>query len=135
MKTSVTQHDIDRLMSEADIRVETVHGKCTVVSVKLKNGFVLTASSACVDPRNYDKAIGKANCLQQIESQLWLLEGYYLQKSIHESVLYECDGHACGGECYNSACSHTTDVSHAVNFHKVLSTDDRIIYVEGGTDE
>lgn len=30
------------------------------------------------------------------------------------SVLFVCDGRACGGDC--EGCSHTSDVTHAANF-------------------
>lgn len=54
----ITKERIDALLGEADIRTLTLFGKCTVVTAKLKNGFVLTADSACVDPANYEKRTG-----------------------------------------------------------------------------
>lgn len=75
----ITKERIDALLSEADIRTLTLFGKCTVVTAKLKNGFVLTADSACVDPANYDKRTGERICLEHIANKLWELEGYRLQ--------------------------------------------------------
>ena len=75
----ITKERIDALLSEADIRTLTLFGKCTVVTAKLKNGFVLTADSACVDPANYDKRTGERICLEHIANKLWKLEGYRLQ--------------------------------------------------------
>lgn len=75
----ITKERIDALLSEADIRTLTLFGKCTVVTAKLKNGFVLTADSACVDPANYDKRMGERICLEHIANKLWELEGYRLQ--------------------------------------------------------
>lgn len=72
----ITKERIDALLSEADIRTLTLFGKCTVVTAKLKNGFVLTADSACVDPANYDKRTGERICLEHIANKLWELEGY-----------------------------------------------------------
>lgn len=83
----VTQEQIDALLNNADIRVETVFGKCTTVAVKLRSGFILTESSACVDPANYDDQLGKKLCLQHIENRLWELEGYALQKCLAENAL------------------------------------------------
>ena len=80
----VTQEQIDALINSAEVKVETVFGKCTTVAVKLANGFILTESSACVDPENYDAELGKKLCLQHIENRLWELEGYALQKKLHE---------------------------------------------------
>ena len=76
----VTQAEIDLLLNSADVQVRTEFGKCTVVTVRLRNGFILTESSACVDPANYDAELGKRLCLQHIENRLWELEGYALQK-------------------------------------------------------
>lgn len=80
----VTQKEIDRLMDTAEVHCMTEFGKCTVVTVKLANGFILTESSACVDPENYNYALGKKLCMDRIESRLWELEGYALQRKVHE---------------------------------------------------
>lgn len=78
-KNTVTQEQIDKLIAESDIEVNTIFEKCTTVVVKLKNGFVLTESSACVDKENYDMEIGKEICMERIKNKLWELEGYKLQ--------------------------------------------------------
>ena len=80
----VTQEQIDSLLKNATIEVQTILNKCTIVVVQLKNGFILTESSACVDPDNYDEKIGAEICLNRIESRLWELEGYALQKKFYE---------------------------------------------------
>lgn len=84
----VTQAEIDLLLNSADVQVRTEFGKCTVVTVRLRNGFILTESSACVDPANYDVELGKKLCFQHIENRLWELEGYALQKrtDVHGDV-------------------------------------------------
>ena len=83
----VTQAEIDLLLNSADVQVRTEFGKCTVVTVRLRNGFILTESSACVDPANYDVELGKKLCFQHIENRLWELEGYALQKKTARSTL------------------------------------------------
>lgn len=80
----VTQEQIDSLLKNATIEVQTILNKCTIVIVQLKNGFILTESSACVDPANYDEKIGAEICLEHIENRLWELEGYALQKKFYE---------------------------------------------------
>jgi hypothetical protein len=82
-KNTVTAEEIDALMKDAEISISTTHEKCTVVSVKLKNGFVLTESSACVDKANYDVEMGTKICLQRIKDKLWAFEGYVLQKALY----------------------------------------------------
>ena len=70
-KNTVTQTDIDKMIQEAQINVKTVFGKCTIVAVQLKNGFVLVESSSCVDPMNYSEAMGMAICIDRIKNKLW----------------------------------------------------------------
>lgn len=76
---TVTKDDIDDLLSTAAITVSKVGNKTTLVVCTLHNGFELTATSACVDPANYDEAIGKECCMTRIKDELWKLEGYKLQ--------------------------------------------------------
>ena len=82
MKNSVTQADIDSLIAKSQIKVQTVFGKCTIVSVQLPNGFVIVESSSCVDPINYSEAMGTAICIDRIKNKLWELEGYELQNEL-----------------------------------------------------
>lgn len=89
IKNTVTAEEIDALMKDAEISISTTHEKCTVVSVKLKNGFVITETSACVDKANYDIEKGKEICLRRIKNKLWELEGYCLQKSLYIAGLEE----------------------------------------------
>jgi hypothetical protein len=81
MSNTVTQQQIDDLIKNAEVRTYTAFDKCTVVLVQLKNGFILTESSACVDPMNYDEDMGYEICMERIKNKLWELEGYVLQKT------------------------------------------------------
>lgn len=83
-KNKVTQEQIAKLIAEAKIDVATVQEKCTVVTVTLKSGFILSESSACVDKANYDEKLGARCCMERIERKLWELEGYALQKELAE---------------------------------------------------
>ena len=53
----ITQEYIYEIMEDAEFEVYTTFNKCTVVSCRLPNGFVITESSACVSPENYDEDI------------------------------------------------------------------------------
>lgn len=76
---TVTQEQITAILSKAEKIVQhRVFGKCTVVMVKLPNGFVLVESTGCVDPANYDEVIGEKECMAKIESRIWAMEGYVL---------------------------------------------------------
>ncbi|PHA98704.1 hypothetical protein COE79_20660 [Bacillus toyonensis] len=84
MKNTITQDDINSILERTHWTVEEFHGKCTVVVAKLPNGFILTESSACVDPVNYDAKIGTEICKERIVNKIWELEGYRLQCTISE---------------------------------------------------
>lgn len=75
----VTQEQVDKLFNEADLNEQVVFHKCLIISVKLKNGFVIVESSACVDPKNFDIEIGREICCNRIKDKIWELEGYNLQ--------------------------------------------------------
>lgn len=78
----VTEQHIEKMMQNAKVQVYTVFDKCTIVAMQFENGFILTAASACVDPANYDEKLGVQYAKQDIENQLWKLEGYALQSRI-----------------------------------------------------
>lgn len=48
----------------------------TICSIILNNGFVVTETSACIDPSNYDKAIGEKIALDACKERLWELYGF-----------------------------------------------------------
>lgn len=76
----VSYEKIEKLMAEANISVTTFFGKTTIVAAQFPNGFVITESSSCVDPRAYDEEEGKQICLKRIKERLWEMEGYFLQE-------------------------------------------------------
>ena len=76
---TVMQEHVMAILSKAEKIVQhRVFGKCTVVMVKLPNGFVLVESTGCVDPANYDESVGEKECMAKIESKVWEMEGYVL---------------------------------------------------------
>ena len=80
----VTAERIEHLMDTADYEIITCFDKCTIVSARFENGFILTESSACVDPANYDRKLGVKICTDKIREKLWELEGYDLQKKLYK---------------------------------------------------
>lgn len=89
---TVTQEYIDEIIENSTFDVKTVFDKCTIVTCKLPNGFVIVESSACVSPENYDEEIGMEICLKKIKDKVWELEGYMLQQYLWEE---ELDEHPC----------------------------------------
>lgn len=75
-KNFVPAERIARLIEEAPKDVYTVFGNCTIMAIKLPNGFTVVESSGCIDPANYSEEIGKEICMRRIKDQVWKLEGY-----------------------------------------------------------
>lgn len=104
---TLTQEMIEEIMNNSEITFQTIFDKCTIVSCKLPNGFVIVESSACVSPENYDEEIGIDICLQKIENKIWELEGYKLHDMLYEES--DCDGN-CGNCEYDcDECSYDED--------------------------
>lgn len=94
---SITSEYIKEIIANSDIESYTVFDKCTVVTCRLPNGFVIVESSACVSPENYDEEMGKNICMSKIEDKIWELEGYRLQSELYEEA--ECCGSCEGCPC------------------------------------
>lgn len=57
----------------------------TVCNITMNSGFSVRGESACVDPRNFDKATGQNLAYMDAFSKLWQLEGYLLAERRHEA--------------------------------------------------
>lgn len=94
---TITEEYIAEIMENSDFEVHTVFDKCTVVSCCLPNGFVITESSACVSPENYDENVGVDICFDKIADKIWELEAYRLQQHLWEEENDYCP--CCCGDC------------------------------------
>jgi hypothetical protein len=74
---TIIQENVDSFIE--DIKVSTFGEKTTFVQVTLVNGFILTESSSCVDPANYDEKLGAEICIERIKNKIWELLGFLLQ--------------------------------------------------------
>lgn len=82
-KITVTEQEVKDNMKDVVCRTEVEFGKpVTYVTVRMKNGFTLRESTACVDPANYDENVGRQICLEKIEDKVWMLLGYALQDKL-----------------------------------------------------
>jgi hypothetical protein len=79
---TVIQSYIDGILENSEVQDYIIFDKVTVVHVKLPNGFVLTETSGCIDPANYNHQLGLEVCMQKIEDKIWYLEGYLLQDKL-----------------------------------------------------
>jgi hypothetical protein len=73
--TRVPEHMVDAfIVGHESARM----GNHTVVLVKLRNGFTLIEESACVDPANYDHALGERLALAKAKGRVWNQLGFLL---------------------------------------------------------
>ena len=87
MNTTVTAAQVAEEMSNVKVETIDTFGKpTTVVSVRMSNGYVLTETSTCVDPLNYDETIGLQVCQKRIEDRVWALLGYKLHDTMAAGV-------------------------------------------------
>lgn len=88
---TITEEDIAAIMEHSEFQINTVFDKCTIVSCRLPNGFVITESSACVSPENYDEDMGAEICFDKIADKIWELEAYRLQQWLWEESMCDCE--------------------------------------------
>ena len=74
---TVTQEMVDGFIDH--VEVTTMGDKTTVVRATLVNGFIIVESSSCVDPANYNQALGQEYCEARIKNKVWELLGFLLQ--------------------------------------------------------
>lgn len=55
----------------------------TVCALTLKNGFTVTASSACADAANFKEETGRAIARKNAKEKIWDLEGYVLRSKLN----------------------------------------------------
>jgi hypothetical protein len=85
-KNTVTQKDVDAEMVNTKVTTLNLHDNpVTFVETKMRNGFTVRETTTCVDPANYDEAIGADICKKRIEDQIWMLLGFLLQDKLFEA--------------------------------------------------
>lgn len=73
---------IDDLKAKIVGETFTHIGDSTTIAchLKLENGFVVTGTSACIDPAIFDKDIGMSIAYDNAVDKIWMLEGYLLKE-------------------------------------------------------
>lgn len=85
----VTPEEVKENMQDVTVRtLDDRFGRpCTYVTVRMKNGFILTESAICLDPTNYTEVMSKETCLRRIEDKVqFLLEYAHQEKQYQESL-------------------------------------------------
>lgn len=57
----------------------------TICNLRLKNGFTVRGESACVDPANYNKALGEKLAYEDAINNLWPLMGFALKDRLYRN--------------------------------------------------
>ena len=78
---SIGQQMVDDFIDKVESM--TMGEKTTVTQITLKNGFIITESSSCVDPKNYSMEIGENVNLEHAKNKIWELLGFLLQTAYH----------------------------------------------------
>ena len=98
-KNTISQADIDNMISKSQVKVQTVFGKCTIMSVQLPNGFVIVESSACVDPINYNEAMGASICMNKIKATKKVAILFIANPAHYQASRNSCQGYRNHSKC------------------------------------
>lgn len=63
----------------------------TVCALTLKNGFVVTGTSAAADPENFNQEIGEKIAYERARNEIWALEGYLVRQKLYEGETDESE--------------------------------------------
>ncbi len=58
-------------------------GRTTICQLTMENGYTLNGYSACVDPAEFNRDLGRKYAFEDALRQIWPLEGYLLAETIH----------------------------------------------------
>ena len=79
MPNTVTVAQVDAVFDRCRFEEVKLGEKTTVVLARLPNGFEMVETSSCVDPTNYDHALGVTACKRKVKDRIWYLLGFQLQ--------------------------------------------------------
>ena len=84
-QNTVTKEYMDRRIQKTDYHVFNTMTTCYIT---LDNNYVVSGVSACVDPVNFDAAIGKDLAFKDAYDRLWPLFGFLLAEELHKERMY-----------------------------------------------
>jgi hypothetical protein len=58
-------------------------GRTTLCQLELQNGYTINGLSACVDPKEFDRDLGRKYAFEDAIRQIWPLEGYLLAENMY----------------------------------------------------
>lgn len=83
MRNAVEKSYIEKRIKDVEYFV-LPNTTVTICSITMVNGFSIRGESACVDPKNFDAAIGRKYAYEQAFDKLWAFEGYLLAEEIYQ---------------------------------------------------
>jgi len=83
-KDHLTEEDIQSKIKDKKFTI-LEDGKTTICNLYLENGYTVRGESACVNPANFDKALGEEIAYKNAVDKVWVLEGYLLQENLFRS--------------------------------------------------
>lgn len=82
-RTSVTLNDIQAKVKKTTYTL-LPDGRTTICQLHMENGYTINGQSACVDPANYNQALGEKYAYEDAINKAWPLEGYLLAEEIFQ---------------------------------------------------
>ena len=64
-------------------------GRTTLCILDLENGYTVEGFSACVDPAEFDRDVGRKYAFENAVNKIWPLEGYLLAEKMHLAKLVD----------------------------------------------
>lgn len=80
-RTAVSLNDIQDKVKKTTYTL-LPDGKTTICQLHMENGYTINGQSACVDPANYNQALGEKYAYEDAINKAWPLEGYLLAEEI-----------------------------------------------------
>ena len=82
-RTAVSLNDIQDKVKKTTYTL-LPDGKTTICQLHMENGFTINGHSACVDPSEYNQALGEKYAYEKAIDNAWELEGYLLAEEIFQ---------------------------------------------------
>ena len=80
----ITPGAIEHILAQSKVDYNVLGGKLTHCMITLPSGFIVTGESSCVDPAEYNKALGEKYAKDRAVQMLYMFEGYMLASELYE---------------------------------------------------
>lgn len=66
----VTPEAVDKILDDSIVTYVTMGAKTTIGHAQLPNGYEVTVTSSCINPQDYDVAIGVRTCKRKLRGEI-----------------------------------------------------------------